>query len=48
MQNEEVLDAVCITASTSASQVTYGTGLSQSADWCTLHEEQLCLFHFNV
>jgi hypothetical protein len=42
VQNEEdLLDAVHANPQTGTCQVTYKTGLSQSAVWHTLHEEQL-------
>jgi hypothetical protein len=43
MQNEEeVLDAVRVNASTSTCQVAYETGLPHIAVWYTVFEEQLC------
>jgi hypothetical protein len=47
LQNEEeVLDATHVSPSTcTLSRVAYERGISQIAVWCTLHEEQLYLFH---
>jgi hypothetical protein len=42
---EEVLDAICAYPLTAAHQVANETGLSQSALWGTLYEEQLYSFH---